>query len=540
MLEHTADASSAPALEVALGDCAQELIHLPGAIQPHGLLLSLAGQPLCVQQASANCARAFGVDCAELLGRPLSRLFAPHQAQLIERAYANAAEGDSDPIAVNIGAGYYSVLLYRLDGLLIVELEPFVEPSREQSRTLIRVLRNLHNAATLQTLFDVSVDAIRALTGFERVIIYRFEPEGHGTVVAQALGANLPSYDGLTFPASDIPAQARALYRVHWTRSIPDTAYIPVPLVPLLRPDTGQPLDLSGSALRSVSPMHRDYLRHMGVQGSMSVSLLEQGELWGLIICSHSTPLLLAREYRDACALIGQMLSVKIVAIVALQAQRDRDAKVAMLAQRAESDHATRAGLLNELNHRVKNTLATVQAIASLTASNSGSLALFRQSFDARLLALSEAHDALAQAQWLSSELQDLIKQLQRAQGAANRILLTGDRVVLEPRASLTLSMVFHELMANALQHGALSAPGGNITVNAAWNTTTRPYSLTIDWLEAQGPAVAVTAAQGFGFRLIRRSIERELDGSAEVRFAGAGLQWTLTLPWDAPAGDAS
>lgn len=540
MLEHIADARSAPALDVTSGDCAQELIHLPGAIQPHGLLLSLAGQPLCVQQASANCARAFGVDCAELLGRPLSGLFAPHQAQLIERAYANAAERDSDPIAVNIGAGYYSVLLYRLDGLLIVELEPFVEPTRDQSRTLIRVLRNLHNAATLQTLFDVSVDEIRALTGFERVIIYRFEPEGHGTVVAQALGANLPSYDGLTFPASDIPAQARALYRVHWTRAIPDSAYIPVPLVPLLRPDTGQPLDLSGSALRSVSPMHRDYLRHMGVQGSMSVSLLEQGELWGLIICSHSTPLLLAREYRDACALIGQMLSVKIVAIVALQAQRDRDAKVAMLAQRAESDHATRAGLLNELNHRVKNTLATVQAIASLTASNSGSLALFRQSFDARLLALSEAHDALAQAQWLSSELQDLIKQLQRAQGAANRILLTGDRVVLEPRASLTLSMVFHELMANALQHGALSAPGGNITVNAAWNTTTRPYSLTIDWLEAQGPAVAVTAAQGFGFRLIRRSIERELDGSAEVRFAGAGLQWTLTLPWDAPAGDAS
>src|SRR5690606_10368450 len=127
------------------------------------------------------------------------------------------------------------------------------ESSHEQSRVIARVLRNLQAVNTLETLFDISVHEPQALTGYDRVMIYRFEPEGHGKVVAEALTGSLPSYQGLNFPGADIPAQARELYRLNWIRVIPDAPYTPVPLVPLLRPATGQPLDLGFSTLRSVS-----------------------------------------------------------------------------------------------------------------------------------------------------------------------------------------------------------------------------------------------------------------------------------------------
>src|SRR5690606_37300918 len=167
------------------------------------------------------------------------------------------------------------------------ELEPFVDVTQEHSRVIARVLRNLQAVDTLKALFKVSVHEIQVLTGYDRVMIYRFEPEGHGKVVAEALTGSLPSYHGLNFPGSDIPAQARELYRLNWIRVIPDATYTPVPLVPLLRPATGQPLDLGFSTLRSVSPVHCEYLKNMGVVSSMSISLLDNGKLWGLITCAH-------------------------------------------------------------------------------------------------------------------------------------------------------------------------------------------------------------------------------------------------------------
>ncbi|RMS33482.1 Bacteriophytochrome [Pseudomonas coronafaciens pv. garcae] len=195
-------------------------------------------------------------------------------------------------------------------------------------------------------------------------------------------------------------------------------------------------------------------------------------------------------------------------------------------------DRLARAGLLNELNHRVKNTLATVQAIASLTVNSSASLDSFRKSFDARLFALSQAHDALARAEWISTELIDLVEQLRGVDGDRSNITFKGDPVTLEPRVSLTLSMVFHELMANALQHGALSSLTGQVTVATALNTADNPPTLRIDWLETDGPPVVASTARGFGFRLIQRSIERELKGKVDIQFASTGISWSLLIPW--------
>ncbi|GFZ61016.1 Phytochrome:GAF:ATP-binding region, ATPase-like:histidine kinase A, N-terminal:HWE histidine kinase [Pseudomonas amygdali pv. eriobotryae] len=201
-------------------------------------------------------------------------------------------------------------------------------------------------------------------------------------------------------------------------------------------------------------------------------------------------------------------------------------------------DRLTRAGLLNELNHRVKNTLATVQAIASLTVNSSASLESFRKSFDARLFALSQAHDALARAEWISTELVDLIEQLQAVNAGAHKISFTGNPVTLEPRVSLTLSMVMHELMANAVQHGALSSAAGQVTVISTLDAGHNPPTLKIEWSETGGPPIAASTVKGFGFRLIRRSIERELKGKADIQFASTGIIWSMLIPWpDKPEG---
>lgn len=993
MTGHMQNVEPEAALEAALADCASEPIRIPGAIQPHGLLLALRGEQLCIEQISANCETVLGLKSSQLLGRPLSALVSSAQAQLVTLAFLNPRGPENDSVVLSIGVADYNASFHRIDDVLIVELEPFVEPVHEQAKLVTRVLRNLQAATTLETLYDISVHEIQALTGYDRVMIYRFEPQGHGKVVAQALSGTLPSYLGLNFPGSDIPAQARALYRLNWIRVIPDAAYIPVPLIPVLRPDNHRPLDLSLSTLRSVSPVHCEYLKNMGVRSSMSISLLDNRELWGLIACGHPSPLLVPREVREACVLIGQLLSAKIAAIVASLIQQEREEKVVMLGQLAvamscdehgvleglvgtpdllqalthaegaavliedrlhlfgqcpspnevkalhawirdsgleqqrakeqarglqglgifhsnsiQADHlpsaayrevvsgviafilpkpvdnavmwfrpqltstmnwsgdptrhlspgpvgsathrlhprqsfdvweeqvtglaqpwsigdlyaaedirrsalesdlerqvhreqeavrlrdelvavvshdlrnpmsiiimqcglmkrwaskddsgenrhirralgtienattrmsslledlldtakvdagryqldcrplnvvnlleeacnllvtlttekdielnctaapglminadserifqvlsnlvvnaikftpqggkididavshgsdvlinvkdngagiapenlayifqrywsikednphgnglglyisqgiiaahgglltvtsepgagsvftfslpaylgthpagdtpflkrngttqrlaksiaiklerqqmddrTARTALLNELNHRVKNALSTVQAFASLTANSSDSIESFRKSFDARIFAFSRAHDALARAEWQSTELVDLVAQIRESSNAAGRVAFVGDNATLEPRISLALSMVLHELMANAVQHGALALPGGQVTVNASLDRSSLPHVLTIDWIESAGAPGHASTADSTGFRLIRRSIERELKGRAEVTFSSAGLHCSISIPWFEP-----
>src|SRR5918997_1321103 len=152
---------------------------------------------------------------------------------------------------------------------------------------LALVLQRLSASGTLDELTASLARDVRALTGFDRVMVYRFDPEWTGEVVAEDRRAELEPFHGLRYPASDIPAQARALYATNWLRLIPDARYTASPLVPPLNPLTGGPVDLSGSILRSVSPVHLEYLANMGVLASMSVSLIDRGRLWGLIACHH-------------------------------------------------------------------------------------------------------------------------------------------------------------------------------------------------------------------------------------------------------------
>ena len=173
----------------------------------------------------------------------------------------------------------------------MVELEtarvvrPFSFPNTYQA--VRGTVADLNRASSLQELYDITARAVRALTGFDRVMVYRYDADYNGEVVAEAKRADLNSFLGLHYPASDIPAQARALYEKNWIRLISDVDYAPAPIEPADHPATGAPLDLTYSTLRSVSPIHLEYLRNMGVRASMSISLLRDDKLWGLIACHH-------------------------------------------------------------------------------------------------------------------------------------------------------------------------------------------------------------------------------------------------------------
>lgn len=324
--------------EDLLANCADEPIRFPGAIQPHGLLLTLSEPGLEIIQISANVDTLLAKKPQDLLGQPLHRLIGESHTEAVRAALLQPAFGDAGPLHFHLNDTAFEGLLHRHQGVLILELEIHVDNFQPRNvaglnTNLGRMLQRLQVATTLQQLYDISVREIQAMTGYDRVLIYRFEEEGHGQVIAEASAPSMEVFNGLFFPASDIPEQARELYRTNWLRIIPNADYQPVPLVPKLRPDTQAPLDLSFATLRSVSPIHCQYMKNMGVLSSMSISLLKGDKLWGLISCGNRQPLHVPHELRSACQTIGQVLSLQISAMEALETNRQREEKIDALTQ---------------------------------------------------------------------------------------------------------------------------------------------------------------------------------------------------------------
>ncbi|KHK63412.1 ATP-binding protein [Pseudomonas frederiksbergensis] len=320
------------AFEQLLANCSDEPIRFPGAIQPHGVLLMLSEPDFLIRQVSANAQELIGQPAQGLLGLPLDVLFGQEQAVNLLEAFRSDAERDNLPLDIVVNQQRFDALIHRHQGALIVELEQHLTDFRPEGvsgeANLGRMLQRLQSAKSLQALYEISVREIQAMTGYDRVLIYRFEEGGHGQVIAEASAPSMELYKGLFFPASDIPEQARELYRTNWLRIIPNADYTPVPLVPELRPDTQAPLDLSFSTLRSVSPIHRQYMKNMGVLSSMSISLMKGEQLWGLISCGNRQPLHVPHEMRMACQTIGQILSLQISAMEAIELAGQRDAKL--------------------------------------------------------------------------------------------------------------------------------------------------------------------------------------------------------------------
>jgi light-regulated signal transduction histidine kinase (bacteriophytochrome)/CheY-like chemotaxis protein len=297
---------------VDLTTCDREPIHIPGSIQPFGFLL-VVSQDLQVVGASQNVADFLGAPFEDIARKPLPSLLSEaaagrilervellHGPDAVERLFAVDVKGDGMPFDVAV----------HMSGLnIIVECEPSARDDKLNSGDLVRtMLDRIRAARSFDSFIRESARQMKLLTGFDRVMIYRFEPDGAGEVVAEAARRDLESYLGLHYPASDIPKQARILYARNWLRIIADIDAPPSPLVSAYH-GRRDPVDLSMSVLRSVSPIHIEYLRNMGVGASMSVSIMRDGKLWGLFACHHYSPHHLSFEKRTAAELFGQMFS---------------------------------------------------------------------------------------------------------------------------------------------------------------------------------------------------------------------------------------
>ena len=329
--------------EADLTNCERELIHLAGSVQPHGVLLSVREPGLLVMQASANAKALLRRPVESLLGQALTAL----GGDLAEKVARIAGEPHLDEpvplrceLVVDGAPARFEGVVHRVPGqALVVEIEPLSAPTGAVPVTdigddslhnqLNLAVQRFGSASTLVTLADAVVRCVREITGCDRVMVYKFDPEGHGKVIAEARDPRLEALLGHHYPATDIPQRARELYLRNRVRLLVDVDYRAAELVPRLVPGLGTELDMSMCSLRSMSPLHLQYLRNMGVTATLVVSLVREGRLWGLISCHHYRPFNLRYGVRAACDLLAEVASTRIAAIenyaygqVAIQVRR--------------------------------------------------------------------------------------------------------------------------------------------------------------------------------------------------------------------------
>jgi chemotaxis family two-component system sensor kinase Cph1 len=302
-----------------LAGCALEPIQIIGHIQPHGLLFALSEPDLIIRQVSANVSTLLEIAPEKLLGCSIETVLGAQQFETF-RSQVLGSEPPSAKLLFVPANGLFIEMycaFHRHDGVLIVELDlkngtHSLEPLELNAHVRIP-LERMERAADILELFRLAAEQIRRLSGFDRVMVYRFDEGWNGEVIAEAVDVALPIlYLGSRFPESDIPAQARQLFLMNPSRSIADVAAKPVPILPAIGPLTGTPLDLTRSCLRSAAPIHLEYLRNMAVQSSMTLSIVVNHRLWGLMACHGAGPHRLDQPTRSVCELVVQIFASQV------------------------------------------------------------------------------------------------------------------------------------------------------------------------------------------------------------------------------------
>jgi PAS domain S-box-containing protein len=310
------DQTISPHGDYLLEQCAQEPIHLPGSIQSFGVLLVF-------DSAWRVCQCAIGNDpflqrsTEQTLGATLEELFPAHAASLREVAQSLVPE-QIHSLLVELSSGSLCRLrLHILDSRPRIELWPIrpVASTQSDSAAMGELLRAVESGQPIEQVCDQIVQQLRRQLGYDRVLVYRFDPEWNGEVLAEARREDLPEYKGLWFPASDIPEQARALYLRNRVRLLVDRDAPTIPLVPRLDPQTQTPCDLSLCLVRSMSPVHMQYLKNMNICSSLVASIVHEGKLWGLIACHHQQPYLPPDPSLDQIAWMAQWIALSAQSI---------------------------------------------------------------------------------------------------------------------------------------------------------------------------------------------------------------------------------
>jgi two-component system, chemotaxis family, sensor kinase Cph1 len=337
--------------EADLSTCDREPIHIPGSIQPHGVLLVMDRETLRIEQSAGDTQLLLGLAGEQIGGMPLSAILDGEAAAFVSLQLAGAAENVAPSMRLNVrtqeGTQPLDLTLHALGRTAILELEPVRRQSVGDSAAVndpIAQLKQLLSAVQMTANVDdccaAAAVSLRKATGFDRAMVYRFLPDDSGVVVAEDAREGLESFLGLHYPASDIPKQARELYRRNWIRTIPDINYVPAPLIPPTNPRTGSTVDMSHCTLRSVSPIHVEYLRNMGVCASLSASIVCQERLWGMLVMHHYSVHHVAADLRVACETFAQIFSLQVdakaqaeISARRLNAQQTREQVIGQLAE---------------------------------------------------------------------------------------------------------------------------------------------------------------------------------------------------------------
>jgi chemotaxis family two-component system sensor kinase Cph1 len=308
---------------VNLSEKNAEKIHLSAQIQPHGILLVLSEPELKILQASQNACKIFGLTSQEIFNKTLEDLFDPFQIEQLKAGLQREENPDFiNPTKVWVRQKgdeflvFDSIFHRSSDGFLLLELEPALAHENIPFLSFYHLAKasiaQLETTSNLRDFGRIIVKEVRKVTGFDRVMLYKFDEDGHGAVIAEEKLDSLESYLGLHYPESDIPKPARKLFCSNWIRLIPDTKATPIELIPNLNPQSQNPIDLTNSILRSASPCHIQYLHNMGVGASLTISLIKDQKLWGLIACHHLTPKYVSYELRKACEFLGRVIFSEI------------------------------------------------------------------------------------------------------------------------------------------------------------------------------------------------------------------------------------
>lgn len=352
---------------IDLSVCDREPIHVPGSIQPHGALFACQAGSDVIAYCSANAAAFAGLaPDRNLAGSALATVLGESALRAFESAFETVPRergmsGRVHGFELASAAGRFDGTVHEHNGLRIYEIERACDAAPVAPLDLVRtILGQLQQAKTLRDLCDQTARLVRDLIGFDRVMIYRFLEDGAGHVISESRADNLEPLLNLRYPASDIPKQARELYKSNWIRLIADVMAAPVPLA--AHADmAAKPLDLSFSGLRSVSPIHIEYLRNMKVGASMSISIIAGGELWGLIACHHRTGKCVPANVRAAAELLGQVFSLQIQTVEGIEAYVTMRAARALL-DRIVAEFPIDGDLIENLSQRLEALSAFIRS----------------------------------------------------------------------------------------------------------------------------------------------------------------------------------
>lgn len=305
---------------VDLSNCDKEPIHILGKVQSHGFLISVDIATGLANYVSENIASFIDGEPRSLLGKNLEYIGKALDLnvsgsqflfnQLINNGFSSKSIESINPYYVELSGQAYNIILVAADNDLIIEFEILIKDEFDSQKVIGSSVSKILSGTTLDSILHKTATEIKKIINYDRVMVYQFGDDGHGKVVAEEKEQDLQPFLNLYYPASDIPKQARELYKINLTRIIADVNSEPSRII--TNKTDGKPIDLTHAELRAVSPMHIQYLKNMGVQSSFSISLVCKGELWGLIACHNYTPKFINFNARSASKLIGQILSSTI------------------------------------------------------------------------------------------------------------------------------------------------------------------------------------------------------------------------------------